>query len=183
MNNKLTIGFIVLGIVIGLYFINLSGQKSYSSSSINLTSFQKEDIQKILIQNKGEVLELVKVDTIWNISGHDSLILKEQALNNLFDKVLNLKLQTVMTKKEEKWDTYNVGDSTGTHLALIDLNDETVGYFVFGRSNSDFSRCYVRESGKSTVYLADDNVIYNIQTRSDFWGEKPKEDVPIPVVE
>ena len=180
MNNKLTIGLIVLCVIIGLYFINLSGQKSYSSSSTNLTSIKKENIQKILIQNKGEALELVKIDTVWNISGHDSLTIKEQPLNNLFDKVLNLQLQTVMTKKEEKWDTFNVGDSTGTHLALIDSNDQTVAYFVFGRSNSDFSRCYVRESGKSTVYLADDNVIFNIQTRPNFWGEKPKEDIPMP---
>ena len=180
MNNKLTIGLIVLCVIIGLYFINLSGQKSYSSSSTNLTSIKKEDIQKILIQNKGEALELVRIDTVWNISGHDSLIIKEQPLNNLFDKVLNLQLQTVMTKKEEKWDTFNVGDSTGTHLALIDSKDQTVAYFVFGRSNSDFSRCYVRESGKPTVYLANDNVIFNIQTRPNFWGEKPKEDIPLP---
>ena len=108
MNNKLTIGLIFLCVIIGLYFINLSGQKSYSSSSTNLTSIKKEDIQKILIQNKGEALELVRIDTVWNISGHDSLIIKEQPLNNLFDKVLNLQLQTVMTKKEEKWDTFNV---------------------------------------------------------------------------
>mgnify|MGYP006085520591 CR=1 FL=1 len=183
MNNKLIIGFITLCISLGLYFINLSGQKSYSSSSSNLTNIKKEDIQKILIQNKGEALELMRIDSIWNILGHNSLIMKEQALDNLFDKVLNLQLQTIMTKKEEKWDTFNVGDSTGTHLALIDFNDKTVAYFVFGRSNSDFSRCYVRESGTPTVYLADDNVIYNMQTRAEYWGEQPKEDIPIPIVE
>ena len=46
----------------------------------------------------------------------------------LYDKVLNLQLQTVMTKKEEKWDTFNVGDSTGTHLALIDSKDLKIEY-------------------------------------------------------
>ena len=79
-----------------------------------------------------KILELVKIDTIWNISGHDTLNIKEQSLNNLFDKVLNLGLETIMTQKEEKWGTFNIGDSTGTHLALIDFNGNTLSYFVFG---------------------------------------------------
>jgi len=178
MNNKLILGFIGLCIILGLYFINLSGQKSYSSTTSQLTDIKKESIQKILIQSKEEVLELVKIDTIWHISGHDTLNIKEQPLNNLFDKVLNLSLETIMTQKEENWGTFNIGDSTGTHLALIDFNGNTLSYFVFGRSNSDYSRCYVRKSNSSNVYLASENVIFNIQTNPTYWGEAPKEVIP-----
>ena len=37
-----------------------------------------------------------------------------------------------MTKKENKWSTYNVDEALGTHLAIIDYNDNTIGYYVFG---------------------------------------------------
>ena len=83
-----------------------------------------------------------------------------------------------MTKKEEKWDTFNVGDSTGTHLALIDSNDQTVAYFVFGRSNSDFSRCYVRKKDSAEVFLVNKNVMYNLQANNQYWGEVIEESVP-----
>ena len=83
-----------------------------------------------------------------------------------------------MTQKQEKWFTYNVDDSTGTHIALVDWNDETIGYFVFGRSNSDYSRCYVRGQNSDNVYLTNKNVMYNLQTRPTYWGEPPKADVP-----
>ena len=83
-----------------------------------------------------------------------------------------------MTSKQEKWETYNVSDSTGTHLALVGLDDETIGYYVFGRSNSDYSRCYVRIEKSSNVYLVNENVVYSLQTSPTYWGEILKENIP-----
>ena len=71
-------------------------------------------------------------------------------------------------------------DSTGTHLAIINSKGETVGYYVFGRSKSDYSRSYIRIGDDPKVYLVDQNVIYMLATRETYWGEKPKEDVPPP---
>ena len=60
---------------------------------------------------------------------------------------------------------------------MIDLNGETVGYYIFGRSKSDYSRSYVRVGNNPKVYLADQNVTYMLQTRPTYWGEKPKEEI------
>ena len=123
-------------------------------------------------------LELVKSDSTWIISGNDTLIVKEHSISQFFDKVLNLKLETLMTTKQEKWETYNISDSLGTHLALVGWNDETVGYYVFGRSNSDYARCYVRTDQSSDVYLTNENIVYSLQTSPTYWGEKPVENIP-----
>ena len=178
MNNKLVIGFISLFLVIGLFFINLSNQKNYTSSSSKLTQIKKTDIKKILIQTNIDAIELIKIDTTWEISGNDTLKVKDQSIDSFFDQILNLDLQNTMTSKKEKWNTYNIDDSTGTHLAIVDFNDNTIGYFVFGKSNSDYSRCYVRTDKSDNVYLANKNVMYNLQTRATYWGDKPKEIVP-----
>ena len=169
MKNKLSISFIILSTIIGLYFLNIAKQKDYQSTSSSLIDFSKEDINKIIIQTGQEAIEIIRIDSVWNISGYDSLIINEQSLNTLFNSVFNLKIQNLMTQKQDKWMKFNVDDSTGTHLALIDINDNTIGYYVFGRSNSDYSRCYVRTSNNN-VYLANENIMHSLQTRPDFWG-------------
>ena len=178
MNNKLKIGIAALIILVGLFFINQNNQKSYMSQSTSLFSISENDIKKILIQANQEAIELIKVDTTWSISGNDTLVVKDRSISQFFDKVLNLKLETLMTTKQEKWETYNISDSLGTHLALVGWNDETVGYYVFGRSNSDYARCYVRTDQSSDVYLTNENIVYSLQTSPTYWGEKPVENIP-----
>ena len=178
MNNKLKIGIVALIILVGLFFINQNNQKSYTSQSTSLFSISENDIKKILIQANQEAVELIKVDTTWSISGNDTLVVKDRSISQFFDKVLNLKLETLMTTKQEKWETYNISDSLGTHLALVGWNDETVGYYVFGRSNSDYAQCYVRTDQSSDVYLTNENIVYSLQTSPTYWGEKPVENIP-----
>ena len=63
----------------------------------------------------------------------------------------------------------------------IGYKGKTIGFYVFGRSQSDYPRSYVRVGNDPKVYLADQNVTYMLQTRPTYWGEKPKEDVPPPL--
>ena len=72
-------------------------------------------------------------------------------------------------------------DSTGTHLAIINSKGKTIGYYVFGRSKSDYSRSYIRIGDDQKVYLVDQNVTYMLSTRETYWGEKPKEETLPPM--
>ena len=173
MNNKLIIGGIAFFLIVGLYFINLKNQKSYTSSSTKLLHIEKDNIKKILIQSGTDALELMRQDSTWKITGVDTLVIKEQSITSLFDNLFSLETQMLMTERKEKWSTYSVDDSLGTHIALVDWNDTTIGYYVFGRSTSDYSRCYVRTNNSPNVYLTSNNVMYNLQTRPEYWGENP----------
>ena len=108
MNNKLSISLIILFSVVGLYFLNLNQQKEYNSSSTNFINIDQNSINKFIIQSQNEALEIIRQDTSWAISGHDSLIIKAQTLTNFFDKVINLKSQALMTSKQEKWHKFNI---------------------------------------------------------------------------
>ena len=55
-----------------------------------------------------------------------------------------------------------------------------MGYYVFGRSKSDYSRSYIRIGDDPNVYLSDQNVTYMLSTRETYWGQKPKVEVPPP---
>ena len=177
MTKNVQIALIILVILVGIYFLNKNSQTKFESMSVVIFNDEPEDIFKFLIQQGQEAIELSRVDTLWRISGNDTLEVKSRSMDNLFDKVLKVNRGTIISENPEKYGKYSVDDSTGTHLAVINSKSETVGYYVFGRSKSDYSRSYVRVGSDPKVYLADQNVTYMLQTRPTYWGEKPKEEV------
>ena len=177
MTKNVQIALIVLVILVGIYFLNKSSQTKFESTSEAIFNDEPEDIFKFLIQQGQEAIELSRADTLWRISGNDTLEVKPRSMDNLFDKVLKVSRGTIISENPEKYGKYSVDDSTGTHLAVINSKGKTVGYYVFGRSKSDYSRSYVRVGSDPRVYLADQNVTYMLQTRPTYWGEKPKEEV------
>ena len=180
MTKNFQIALVVLVVLIGIFFLNKNSQSKLESTSEAIFTFDVEDIFKFLIQNGDEAIELSRIDTLWKISGNDTLEMKSQSMDNLFEKVLKVNRGTIISENPEKYGKYSVDDSAGTHLAVIDSKGETVGYYVFGRSKSDYSRSYIRVGSDPRVYLADQNVTYMLQTRPTYWGEKPKEEVILP---
>ena len=180
MTKNFKIALIVLVVLTGVYLLNIRSQGKLESTSTAIFTDDPEDVFKVLIQTGEEAVELARVDTIWRISGNDTLVIKPRSIENLFDKVLKANQGTIISENPEKYGKYSVDDSTGTHLAVINSKGETVGYYVFGRSKSDYSRSYIRIGDDPKVYLVDQNVTYMLSTRETYWGEKPKEDVPPP---
>ena len=176
MTKNLKIALIILVVLIGVFFLNKNSQLKLDSTSDLIFTNNPKDIFKFLIQNGDAAIELIRVDTTWSISGNDTLEVKSQSIDNLFNKVLKVTRGTIISENPERYGKYSIDDSTGTHLALIDLVGETIEYYVCGRSKSDYSRSYIRIGNNPNVYLADENVIYMLSTREDYWGQKPKEE-------
>ena len=178
MTKNFKIALIVLVVLTGVYLLNIRSQGKLESTSTAIFTYDPEDVFKILIQTGEEAVELARIDTVWRISGNDTLVIKPRSIENLFDKVLKVNRGTIISENQEKYGKYSVDDSTGTHLAIINSEGKTVGYYVFGRSKSDYSRSYIRIGDDPKVYLVDQNVTYMLSTRETYWGEKPKEEVP-----
>ena len=170
-NMKLWIAVIAI-LVVGAVYVQYSKGR-YTASSEGVFSAEREEIQKVLIRTGDKSLELVNMGGEWRIAGNDTLVVRQDRLDALFNKALAVKRTTLMTEKAEKWGTYSVDDSTGTHLALVDPGGGTLSEVVFGRSMSDWSKSYVRLKPAPAVYLTDHNVMYYLSTEATFWGEKP----------
>ena len=183
MTKNVQIALIILVLLVGIYFLNKNSQTKHESTSERIFNDEPEDVFKFLIQKGEEAIELARVDTLWRISGNVTLKVKSRSMNNLFDKVLKVNRGTIISENPEKYGKYSIDDSTGIHLAIINSKGETVGYYVFGHSKSDYSRSYIRIGDDPKVYLADQNVTYMLSTRDTYWGEKPKEEVLSPPVE
>ena len=172
MDNKLKKAIMALAILISLFIINNSIQENYSSTLSSLFNIDEKNILKIVISSNQDAIELMKVDTSWVISGNDSLIVKQDVIENLFHKMKQLEKQHLVTSKTNNWNNYGVADNEGTHLAFINLEGLTVAYYVFGQSKEEYNRCYVRTEKDTDVYLLNDNILYQLQANPNFWGTK-----------
>ena len=171
-NFKIVLSILVLLIII--FFMSQRGQKQYSAKSSNVFHASAKDIHRFIIQNKSDAIEITRSDTTWEISGSDTLNIKQRSIDNFFNKVLLVMKGTLVSKNTEKWGKYSIDDSTGTHLALLDNDGNTLEYAVFGRSKSDYSRNYVRGKNDADVYLTNESVLHFLNTTPTYWGEVPK---------
>lgn len=167
-------GLIAFTALVAVYALTVLYQQNFTSHSLNLYSEDDGAVCRVVIKKSGEELEIVKIDTSWQITGHDTLVIKENSIENLFEKVLKTKKGTVLSINPDKYTKYSVDDSSGTHLILYDPFDDEIGHFIFGSSKSDYSRNNVRIKGDESVYQTDQNVVWIINTRPDYWGQKPK---------
>ena len=172
MNKNLKIAFFTLILLLGIYFLNYQNQTSLESSSIPIFSGDPKQINKFLIQQGVDAIEISKIDTSWKITGNDTLVIKSRSIDNFFNQVLMINKEVLLSENPINYIKYSIDDSTGTHLAIIDDAGTTIAYYVFGRSQTDYQRCYVRIGDDPGVYLADKNITYMITTRNTYWGEK-----------
>ncbi len=175
MTKQAKVSLITLAGLVILYFINTRMQDKYTAKDTDLFSKDREHITRIYVQKNDEELELVKVDTLWTISGHDSLNVKTSIINNFFDDIEGIEREeSPVSTNPKNWNKYSVDDSSGTHLTLYGLNDKELGRYVLGRSKTNWSQNAIRINDGSNVYLTSKNILHRLQTRPTYWGEKPK---------
>ena len=173
MTRNMKILAIILGVIVILYIISQSGQKKHQAQSIDVFSIVLEEIYRFDVQKDSLYIALQRKDTTWQITGNDSLLIQANRINDVENKVLTIKRESVVSKKPSKWKSFNVDDSLGTKITFYGFNDEVLGEAIFGRSKSDWQRSYVRLIGEDYVYMTNENVINSLQMRPTFWGKKP----------
>ena len=173
MTRNMKILATILGVIIILYFISQSGQKKHQAQSNDVFSIVMEEVYRFDVQKDSLYIALQRKDTTWQITGNDSLLIQANRINDVENKVLTIKRESVVSKKPSKWKSFNVDDSLGTKITFYGFNDEVLGEAIFGRSKSDWQRSYVRLIGEDYVYMTNENVINSLQMRPTFWGKKP----------
>ena len=173
MTRNMKILAIILGMIVILYFISQSGQKKHQAQSNDVFSIVMEEVYRFDVQKDSLYISMQRKDTTWQITGNDSLLIQANRINDVENKVLTIKRESVVSKKPSKWKSFNVDDSLGTKITFYGFNDEVLGEAIFGRSKSDWQRSYVRLIGEDNVYMTNENVINSLQMRPTFWGKKP----------
>lgn len=173
MDKKIITAIITISLLVVLYIVNLRQQKNYENTGSEFLNLEKKLITKIIISANDDALELNVKDSLWSISGNDSLVMKPNKVEDLLSSLASLKTMHTVTTKEEKWKIYGVDAPSGTHLALVGNGGNTLAYYVFGQAN-EYNKCYVRTDKNMEVYLLDSNIMFQLRTDPNFWGQIPK---------
>ena len=100
----------ILIILLTLFYFNRKSQKNLTVDGSPIFSGKNETIHRFLIIDKEDSLELVKNDTIWTITKADTLITKKNQIDNLYNRILMVKKEFVVSENPNKWSTYGVTD-------------------------------------------------------------------------
>ena len=174
----LLIGIAVLLVLYALLQMRESG---YTTPTDQIFPEHTDDIYRVEMMAKGDSLTLQKEDIEWTIVGHDTLKVRDHRITALFEQVLKVSRETLMTNKADNWSRYAVDDAAGTHVKVYNAKGELLTRAVFGRSSTDWARNYVRIGDGPEVYLTDRSIVYQVNTDATFWGEKPPESAPAAV--
>ena len=169
----------VLGLVVLLFFYNRSSQNKNTYEGQKIFAGNDDDVYRIVITENDKEIELVKIDTSWSLSQADSFVVKENQLQKIFDRLLKVERELLITSKEEKWEKFGVDDSLGRHIMVYDQNDKELLHYIFGNSGTDWQHNYIRKNNSSDVYRTNDNVYFLFNTNISYWGKKPPDPKPL----
>ena len=168
----------VLGLVVLLFFYNRSSQNKNTYEGQKIFAGNDDDVYRIVLTENDKEIELVKIDTSWSLSQADSFIVKENQLQKIFDRLLKVERELLITSKKEKWEKFGVDDSLGRHIVVYDQNDKELLHYIFGNSGTDWQHNYIRKNNSSDVYRTNDNVYFLLNTNISYWGQKPPDPKP-----
>ena len=178
MTDSIKYSLAALGLIILLFLYNSSSQKSLEMDGQAIFSGSEEEVFRIKLSEDKKEIELIKTDTTWSFSNSDSLVVKENQVDKIFDRLLKVEKEILITSKEEKWEKFGVDDSLARHITVYDENDNEILHYLFGNSGQDWQHNYIRKHGSSDVYRTNDNVFFLLNTNSTYWGKKPPEPKP-----
>ncbi len=164
---------ISFGVMVVLFGINQIQQNQLTSKSDQVFDINREDVFQINISQGDDSISLLFNGESWAIDGHDTLQVKSNTMDRFFETVLNVKRTSLVSKNAGKWDKFNVGDTTGTHLVLKDYNGEPLANAIVGRSNAEWSSSNIRFGGEIEVYHTGENISFQLNTSPTHWGEVP----------
>ena len=178
MNKSLQYLLVVFVVLLLLFFINQSQQNKYKISSEQIFQVNENEIHRILFEESGDSLVLVKSDTSWIMPQADTLDMKDRQINQFFEKIINGSYDMIMSKNPSKWGKFGVTDSTGKKVTLFSKENELLSSVIFSNKGQDYSHNFYRTIGANEVYRTTENVFYMINIRPTYWGSKPSPKEP-----
>lgn len=170
----------MIGILAALVLVYLGvqffgGESRSKSFKAELVEIDTAKVSKMVIESKGESLELLKENNAWKVSIGNGKYAEAQKsdIKSTINSLLTIKPSRVVAKNPEKWKDYQV-DTAGTRIQIFEGSKITlnlvIGRFGFdqqamqqqqqqqqmmgGRNMPQFFS-YVRLQDEDEVYVAD----------------------------
>ena len=117
-----TLGFMLTALVAIYMFMQLQ-EARYSIKTSSFIDLEEEEVGRIVIIEGEASADLVRLDTLWVLTGHETEVLRNWRMDAIFNTVLGAQRESVISENAAKWGTYGV-DSTGRQIMVYDLKGD-----------------------------------------------------------
>jgi len=157
--------FLLILIYVGIKFSNISPESNFDSNSLAVDT---TTVTKMFISSQAEPngVYIEKVNGKWIVK-NDSLQADadENTIYSMLSELANLKIESIVATSKEKWEEYEVTDSSATEIKVFDkdnnlLKNLFIGKFRFKRAETPYGAgtngtpyTFVRTNENDNVYL------------------------------
>ena len=173
MTKPINIALGALVVLCIFFMINQRSQKSHSITGNAIYVGDSNSVFRVVLSEGEKEIELIRTDSTWKISNADTLIIKDNQIDKIFNRILTVEQEMLISSKSEKWEKFGVDDSLGRHIQVFNEKNQELLHYIFGNSGSDFQHNYVREVNSSDIYRTNNNIFFLLNTDATYWGEIP----------
>ena len=170
-NNKiLVVVLLVLAVafVLTRVFRSPARESNLDADALKVDTSGIEKIQLYPAADERREVTLTKAGRQWKVSrGKINSHADGDRVETLLSRLATLQPERIATRKEEKWDDYQVGDSTGTEVVVFTGSDEQ--RLKVGKENMGVT--FVRPGGEDEVYAVSGSIASALNLKLEDWRD------------
>lgn len=163
---------ILLVILAGIYFLSeMMGSKdrSFRNVVVEIDTANVTDIYIKIPADKQDIVLSRTGENDWQVSGNGNKFTADRSMvRNILGQFSEMKPERIAATSPDKWDAFEVSDSTGTRVTVKNNNEELadifIGKFSYTQPPQGQQQQQQQQRGKMTsfVRLADENEVYAV---------------------
>ena len=168
MNNKILIGILIV-LILAFIFTQLDNSRE---KKIDFFQVDSTAIATIELQAGLELVVLQNGSAGWTMTSPLASDLDHQKIADLFSRGLKVETSSLpISESRSAQAVYNVSDSSGTIVKLMDAEDNVLQAAVLGKS-SQWNNTPARNLSDLRIYRLENNINRLFSTNPDYWRNK-----------
>lgn len=146
--------------------------ETVKKTSVDLTDFSKESVQKVTIKSGEETKTLMLSGGTWKIDGEDTDPIQTDLF---FDGLAEAQTIKLVSKNQDNHAKFDVTKETATLLTFAGEDEDTT--FFIGKEGPEINSFYIRKEGIANVYLVRGNLQSKVTQDALAWKPAAQEEV------
>ncbi|MCD6181873.1 MAG: DUF4340 domain-containing protein [Candidatus Cloacimonetes bacterium] len=162
----------LLLLLVALVFVfMLTRLNNPTERKMRLFNVDSLKIATISIFDAADSLSLHKDGDAWRLTAPVEYKANEHQMKNFFEKVFNAETsKTAISESDAGMKIYQISDSVGTHIRMLDASGKELSHMILGKSAS--ASTPARKYNSKKIYSIDRSVNYLIKPDAERWRDK-----------
>lgn len=175
MKNTNKILLVVLLVLLSAFVFTKVLRSPALESNLDTDAFQLDTAEiariELRLPENDDPLTLERNDSAWTVrQGDKTARVRRAAMNNLFRTLAIMKPERVVSRKKEKWDSYQVGDTSAIRTLAYNRKGTEVGGWFVGKASQGMT--YVRPSSQNEVYALEGSMRNLLNKSFNDWRDQ-----------